>query len=94
MKSTNPLSIVTAIGLPLSAAAFIFLPALSAAAEDVPWKSLFEGKTLEGWEQRNGTEGGPYQVAWKSIRIREFASESQAPWDPLLIVRVTADADR
>ena len=31
------------------------LSAATAVAEEVQWKSLFDGKTLEGWEQRNGT---------------------------------------
>lgn len=29
--------------------------ALQSNADEAPWKSLFDGETLEGWEQRNGT---------------------------------------
>lgn len=49
-KSPSP-----AGALAIIAAAFVFLPAPGALAEDASWKSLFDGKTLEGWEQRNGT---------------------------------------
>jgi len=48
---------------PLCTAALLALLPASAAAQDsaeyvrreTPWTSLFDGKTLEGWTQRNGT---------------------------------------
>ena len=36
-------------------ATLVSFSTLTAFAEDGEWKSLFDGKTLEGWEQRNGT---------------------------------------
>ncbi|MGK0188552.1 MAG: hypothetical protein ACI9R3_004363, partial [Verrucomicrobiales bacterium] len=36
-------------------AAAVSLPLLPSLADEAPWKSLFDGVTLEGWEQRNGT---------------------------------------
>jgi hypothetical protein len=35
--------------------ALLILPAALPAADDDGWISLFDGKTLDGWEQRNGT---------------------------------------
>ena len=37
------------------AAFFAFAAALVSPAQDGEWVSLFDGKTLDGWEQKNGT---------------------------------------
>lgn len=50
-------------------------------AADAGWVSLFDGKSLAGWTQKNGTakyevvgntiKGTTNEVSWRNIRIKE-----------------------